>query len=131
MVLRNAAGSSRRTPSGDSAVAAAVSGTAATPIPALTRAYQGDRHTTAGVAQARAGALSTPFRGGCAGALLISGRTAGSDSGSPVRFPSVALPVDRLGRTLRRPRTRRAVEGVSGGALASLRLTPVTAPLLR
>ncbi|MFD4718109.1 hypothetical protein ACFWOY_07200 [Streptomyces sp. NPDC058423] len=130
MVLRNAAGSSRRTPPVP-AVAAAVSGTTATPISALTRAYPGAWHTMAGVAPARAGAPSTPFRGGCEGAPLVSGRPAGSDSGSLVRFPSVALPFDRLGRTLRRPRTRGVVEGVSGGALGALGLTPVTAPLLR
>ncbi|MDQ0841294.1 LysE family translocator [Streptomyces sp. V1I6] len=35
-------------------------------------------------------------------------------------FPTVALLVDRLGRWLRRPRTARAVEGVSGGALTTL-----------
>ncbi|MEV4684496.1 LysE family translocator [Streptomyces kurssanovii] len=35
-------------------------------------------------------------------------------------FPAVALLVDRLGRWLRRPRTARAVEGVSGGALTTL-----------
>ncbi|MGW7286366.1 LysE family translocator [Streptomyces sp. NPDC054847] len=35
-------------------------------------------------------------------------------------FPAVALMVDRLGRWLRRPRTARAVEGVSGGALTTL-----------
>ncbi|SDM43545.1 LysE type translocator [Streptomyces wuyuanensis] len=48
-----------------------------------------------------------------------------------VWFPAVALLVDRLGRTLRRPRTGRAVEGSSGGALAALGLTLVTAPMLR
>lgn len=38
-------------------------------------------------------------------------------------FPSVALLVDRLGRWLRRPRTARAVEGISGGALTVLGAT--------
>ncbi|MGW2561551.1 LysE family translocator [Streptomyces sp. NPDC001514] len=46
-----------------------------------------------------------------------------------VWFPLVALLVDRLGRWLRRPRTARTVEGVSGGALTALGLTLVTAPL--
>lgn len=46
-------------------------------------------------------------------------------------FPAVALLVDRLGRWLRRPRTARTVEGVSGGALTALGLTLVTAPVLR
>ncbi|GGT25694.1 hypothetical protein GCM10010271_31630 [Streptomyces kurssanovii] len=35
-------------------------------------------------------------------------------------FPAVALLVDRLGRWLRRRRSARAVEGVSGGALTAL-----------
>ncbi|MFI2371279.1 LysE family translocator [Streptomyces sp. NPDC018833] len=38
-------------------------------------------------------------------------------------FPAVALLVDRLGRWLRRPRTTRAVEGVTGGALTALGAT--------
>ncbi|MEU0088134.1 LysE family translocator [Streptomyces sp. NPDC006274] len=38
-------------------------------------------------------------------------------------FPVVALLVDRLGRWLRRPRTARAVEGASGGALTVLGAT--------
>ncbi|MCP3820163.1 LysE family translocator [Streptomyces sp. A3M-1-3] len=38
-------------------------------------------------------------------------------------FPAIALLVDRLGRWLRRPRTARTVEGVTGGALAGLGLT--------
>ncbi|MEU4132771.1 hypothetical protein [Streptomyces wuyuanensis] len=45
--------------------------------------------------------------------------------------PAAALPVGRLGRTLRRPRTRRAVECVGGAALAVLGPTLGTAPLLR
>lgn len=40
-----------------------------------------------------------------------------------VWFPVVALLVDRLGRWLRRPRTARAVEGASGGALTVLGAT--------
>ncbi|MEU4998052.1 LysE family transporter [Streptomyces sp. NPDC021622] len=39
-----------------------------------------------------------------------------------VWFPVVALLVDRLGRRLRRPRTARAIEGVTGGALSLLGL---------
>ncbi|MEV8022288.1 LysE family transporter [Streptomyces sp. NPDC086554] len=39
-----------------------------------------------------------------------------------VWFPVVALLVDRLGRRLRRPRTARAIEGVTGGALSVLGL---------
>ncbi|MEV0113041.1 LysE family translocator [Streptomyces sp. NPDC050844] len=39
-----------------------------------------------------------------------------------VWFPVVALLVDRLGRWLRRPRTARAIEGVTGGALSVLGL---------
>jgi threonine/homoserine/homoserine lactone efflux protein len=42
---------------------------------------------------------------------------------APIRFPVVALPVGRLGRWLRRPRTARAVEGASGGAPAVLGAT--------
>ncbi|MEV0319793.1 LysE family translocator [Streptomyces sp. NPDC050658] len=37
-----------------------------------------------------------------------------------VWFPVVALLVDRLGRWLRRPRTARAIEGATGGALTLL-----------
>ena len=37
-----------------------------------------------------------------------------------VWFPAVALLVDRLGRWLRRPHAARAVEGVTGAALAAL-----------
>ncbi|MFD8197079.1 hypothetical protein [Streptomyces wuyuanensis] len=44
--------------------------------------------------------------------------------------PAAALPVGRLGRTLRRP-PRRAVECVGGAALAALGPTLGTAPLLR
>ncbi|MFP3986176.1 LysE family translocator [Streptomyces sp. E11-3] len=46
-----------------------------------------------------------------------------------VWFQAVALLVDRLGRWLRRPRTARAIEGVSGTALAALGLTLLAAPL--
>ncbi|MHC0428991.1 LysE family translocator [Streptomyces sp. O3] len=46
-----------------------------------------------------------------------------------VWFQAVALLVDRLGRWLRRPRTARAVEGVSGTALAALGLTLLATPL--
>ncbi|MEV6401128.1 LysE family translocator [Streptomyces sp. NPDC051907] len=44
-------------------------------------------------------------------------------------FPAVALLVDRLGAWLRRPRTKRAVEGVSGGALTALGVTLLAEPL--
>lgn len=44
-------------------------------------------------------------------------------------FPAVALLVDRLGNRLRRPRTTRAVEGVTGGALTALGVTLLAAPL--
>ncbi|MEV4334989.1 LysE family translocator [Streptomyces sp. NPDC049597] len=44
-------------------------------------------------------------------------------------FPAVAVLVDRLGRWLRRPRTRRAVEGVAGGALTGLGATLLVQPL--
>ncbi|WP_407697956.1 LysE family translocator [Streptomyces apocyni] len=46
-----------------------------------------------------------------------------------VWFQAVALLVDRLGRWLRGPRTARAIEGVSGTALAALGLTLLAAPL--
>ncbi|MCX4824915.1 LysE family translocator [Streptomyces sp. NBC_01142] len=44
-------------------------------------------------------------------------------------FPAVALLVDRLGKWLRRPRTTRAVEGVTGGALTALGVTLLAEPL--
>ncbi|MEU9012456.1 LysE family translocator [Streptomyces sp. NPDC048479] len=44
-------------------------------------------------------------------------------------FPLVALLVDRLGQWLRRPRTTRAVEGVTGGALTALGVTLLAEPL--
>ncbi|MEU6881088.1 LysE family translocator [Streptomyces sp. NPDC046712] len=44
-------------------------------------------------------------------------------------FPLVAVLVDRLGHWLRRPRTARTVQGVTGGALAALGLTLLSAPL--
>jgi threonine/homoserine/homoserine lactone efflux protein len=44
-------------------------------------------------------------------------------------FPAVALLVDRLGTWLRRPRTTRAVEGVTGGALTALGVTLLAEPL--
>ncbi|AVZ77259.1 lysine transporter LysE [Streptomyces lunaelactis] len=44
-------------------------------------------------------------------------------------FPMVALLVDRLGGWLRRPRTTRAVEGVTGGALTALGATLLAEPL--
>lgn len=44
-------------------------------------------------------------------------------------FPAVALLVDRLGAWLRRPRTTRAVEGVTGGALTALGVTLLAEPL--
>ncbi|MFK4226510.1 LysE family translocator [Streptomyces sp. NPDC019890] len=44
-------------------------------------------------------------------------------------FPAVALLVDRLGQWLRRPRTTRAVEGVTGGALTALGVTLLAEPL--
>ncbi|WP_328680552.1 LysE family translocator [Streptomyces sp. NBC_00322] len=46
-----------------------------------------------------------------------------------VWFPAVALLVDRLGTWLRRPRTTRAVEGVTGGALTALGVTLLAEPL--
>ncbi|MFI1393894.1 LysE family translocator [Streptomyces sp. NPDC020681] len=46
-----------------------------------------------------------------------------------VWFPLVALLVDRLGTWLRRPRTTRAVEGVTGGALTALGATLLVQPL--
>ncbi|MCQ4207878.1 MULTISPECIES: LysE family translocator [Streptomyces] len=45
-------------------------------------------------------------------------------------FPTVALLVDRLGRWLRRPRTARAVEGVTGSALVLLALVLLLEPLV-
>ncbi|MEV5610089.1 LysE family translocator [Streptomyces sp. NPDC052225] len=45
-------------------------------------------------------------------------------------FPAVALLVDRLGRWLRRPRTARAVEAVTGSALVLLALVLLLEPLL-
>ncbi|WP_069884490.1 LysE family translocator [Streptomyces luteocolor] len=45
-------------------------------------------------------------------------------------FPVVALLVDRLGRWLRRPRTARAVEAVTGTALGVLGLVLLLEPLL-
>ncbi|MGY0022331.1 LysE family translocator [Streptomyces sp. YJ-C3] len=44
-------------------------------------------------------------------------------------FPVVALLVDRLGRWLRRPRTARAVEAVTGSALVILALVLLGEPL--
>ncbi|NEB77967.1 LysE family translocator [Streptomyces sp. SID14478] len=44
-------------------------------------------------------------------------------------FPAVALLVDRLGRWLRRPRTARAVEAVTGSALVALALVLLLEPL--
>ncbi|QGZ47799.1 LysE family transporter [Streptomyces sp. QHH-9511] len=44
-------------------------------------------------------------------------------------FPLVAVLVDRLGHRLRRPRQARTVQGVTGGALAALGLTLLSAPL--
>ncbi|NGO11425.1 LysE family translocator [Streptomyces sp. HC44] len=44
-------------------------------------------------------------------------------------FPAVALLVDRLGRWLRRPRTARAIEAVTGTALTALGLGLVLEPL--
>jgi threonine/homoserine/homoserine lactone efflux protein len=44
-------------------------------------------------------------------------------------FPLVAVLVDRLGHWLRRPRTARTVQGATGGALAALGLTLLSAPL--
>ncbi|MEV3988279.1 LysE family translocator [Streptomyces sp. NPDC049837] len=46
-----------------------------------------------------------------------------------VWFPAVALLVDRLGRWLRRPRTARAVQGVTGGGLAALGVSLLVAPV--
>lgn len=46
-----------------------------------------------------------------------------------VWFPAVALLVDRLGRWLRRPRTARAVQGVTGGGLAGLGVSLLVAPV--
>ncbi|MFD5190273.1 hypothetical protein ACFWMU_19360 [Streptomyces sp. NPDC058357] len=88
------------------------------------------------------------------GALPISGRPAGSVTGSLplprallpativvvlvlvlvlvlVWFPAVALFVDRLSGWLRRSRTARAVGGGSGAALTVLGSVLVTGPLLR
>ncbi|MEU7581231.1 LysE family translocator [Streptomyces sp. NPDC041068] len=45
-------------------------------------------------------------------------------------FPVVALLVDRLGRWLRRPRTARAVEAVTGTALGALGLVLLLEPLM-
>ncbi|MEV1021949.1 LysE family translocator [Streptomyces sp. NPDC050264] len=45
-------------------------------------------------------------------------------------FPAVALLVDRLGRWLRRPRTARAVEAVTGSALVLLALVLLLEPLI-
>ncbi|MYW63558.1 LysE family transporter [Streptomyces sp. SID8379] len=45
-------------------------------------------------------------------------------------FPAVALLVDRLGRWLRRPRTARALEAVTGGALVTLALVLLLEPLV-
>jgi threonine/homoserine/homoserine lactone efflux protein len=45
-------------------------------------------------------------------------------------FPAVALLVDRLGRWLRSPRTARALEGVTGGALTALGLLLLVEPLV-
>ncbi|NGO47992.1 LysE family translocator [Streptomyces ureilyticus] len=45
-------------------------------------------------------------------------------------FPALALLVDRLGRWLRRPRTARAIEAVTGTALTVLGLGLVLEPLL-
>ena len=47
-----------------------------------------------------------------------------------VWFPAVALLVDRLGRWLRRPRTARAIEAVTGTALTLLGVGLVLEPLL-
>ncbi|HEY9373935.1 LysE family translocator [Streptomyces sp.] len=44
-------------------------------------------------------------------------------------FPLLALLVDRLGTWLRRPRPARTLQGVTGGALAGLGLTLLTAPV--
>ncbi|MEV6024993.1 LysE family translocator [Streptomyces sp. NPDC052036] len=49
---------------------------------------------------------------------------------SLVWFPTVALLVDRLGRRLRRPRTARTLEAVTGGALTALGLVLLLEPLL-
>ncbi|MGW2015197.1 LysE family translocator [Streptomyces sp. NPDC001927] len=43
-------------------------------------------------------------------------------------FPLVALGVDRLGHRLRRPRTARTVQGVTGGMLAALGVTLLVSP---
>ncbi|MGW2228130.1 LysE family translocator [Streptomyces formicae] len=45
-------------------------------------------------------------------------------------FPVVALLVDRLGRWLRRPRTARAIEAVTGVALGALGLVLLVEPVL-
>ncbi|ATL25394.1 LysE family translocator [Streptomyces formicae] len=45
-------------------------------------------------------------------------------------FPAVALLVDRLGRWLRRPRTARAIEAVTGVALGVLGLVLLVEPVL-
>ncbi|QEU96475.1 LysE family translocator [Streptomyces kanamyceticus] len=45
-------------------------------------------------------------------------------------FPVVALLVDRLGRWLRRPRTARAIEAVTGAALGVLGLVLLVEPVL-
>jgi threonine/homoserine/homoserine lactone efflux protein len=44
-------------------------------------------------------------------------------------FPAVALLVDRLGRWLRRPRTARVIEAVTGTALTALGPGLVLEPL--
>ncbi|MCT4353668.1 LysE family translocator [Streptomyces sp. Je 1-79] len=43
-------------------------------------------------------------------------------------FPLVAVLVDRLGHRLRRPRTARTVQGVTGGMLAALGVTLLVSP---
>lgn len=43
-------------------------------------------------------------------------------------FPLVAVGVDRLGHRLRRPRTARTVQGVTGGMLAALGMTLLVSP---
>ncbi|MDT9687636.1 LysE family transporter [Streptomyces sp. P9(2023)] len=43
-------------------------------------------------------------------------------------FPLVAVGVDRLGHRLRRPRTARTVQGVTGGMLAALGMTLLISP---
>lgn len=44
-------------------------------------------------------------------------------------FPLVAVLVDRLGHRLRRPRTARTVQGVTGGMLAALGVTLLVSPV--